>query len=777
MDRVMGASAVMWVALLLAASETAGADELGDRTLMRALAAADSGDFAAALAILSGPLAQGRRGSPWSEARFVAAQAALMEGQPEVAERFLDGLDGELVEAADFVWSLQARALRQRRDWSGAQRLWRRLLAERPDSPAVTEAAYGVADAAFAGGDWRAAVNGYSVALRLGPRSSQAAGARFNLGVANERLRRWVDAAAAYSAIVFYRPDDELGAAAAERFDALVSLGRTPPPSLSLRMERIDRLLSARRHDEVARELDAVEATTATRSAVVAVLTRRAQLAFAERRFADALPAFAALAAQSRGWRKRSYEQMVARCYSAANDTEAAISAYEDLAERYRATRDGREAAFKAAWLAYNARQHARALRLFGEFISRYPDDSAVDEALWYLAWNAYRLDDLPTALSSLERLERDHPSSALVLRARYWQGRILGELGQRQEAIAAFRRTIATAPLASYARMAAQRLEALDTETAGELGARSPLLLASAGELPALPEVPREPGPDELPDAGGVTPLSAARLPWGGAVLDWDNADGRRALLLLRLGLRQHAAAICRQLPALPGVEPRAVAYGRARLLYGLGDFNSAYRLAAAAFRDDLDAVPTEETRRFFRLVYPAAYRHLVQASATEFAVSPLLMLAIMRQESAFATRALSSANARGLMQIIPPTATRIADALGLDGDAVEQLNDPPVNVRLAGWYLAELVRKYRGHVALAVAAYNGGPRAVSRWVDANPGMPTDEFLEEIPYRETRQYVRHVLDNLVAYEALYGSSRTTLPLNIPESYLDNIDF
>ena len=89
----------------------------------------------------------------------------------------------------------------------------------------------------------------------------------------------------------------------------------------------------------------------------------------------------------------------------------------------------------------------------------------------------------------------------------------------------------------------------------------------------------------------------------------------------------------------------------------------------------------------------------------------------------------------------------------------------------------MSELIKKFKGHPALAIASYNAGPKAVSRWVDLRGGMATDEFIEEIPFRETRHYVKAVLSNFSVYSELYERKSVTVPETIGMDYLDNINF
>ena len=91
--------------------------------------------------------------------------------------------------------------------------------------------------------------------------------------------------------------------------------------------------------------------------------------------------------------------------------------------------------------------------------------------------------------------------------------------------------------------------------------------------------------------------------------------------------------------------------------------------------------------------------------------------------------------------------------------------------------WYLAALLRKYSGNPVLALATYNAGPQAVESWVTANARRALDEFVEDIPFKETRHYVKRVVSNLAVYAWLYGGKHLDLPAEVAGTYLDNVEF
>jgi soluble lytic murein transglycosylase len=165
---------------------------------------------------------------------------------------------------------------------------------------------------------------------------------------------------------------------------------------------------------------------------------------------------------------------------------------------------------------------------------------------------------------------------------------------------------------------------------------------------------------------------------------------------------------------------------------------------------------------------LFPTPYRAEVGAAASRQGLKPPLLYALMRQESGFRAKSVSSANAQGLLQLIPNTAQRVAAALGREQDAVK-LFQPQTNIEFGGYYIAHLQKQF-GHPALAIAAYNAGPHALGRLAHSSIGLPLELFILRIPFRETRGYVQRVLGNLDVYSNLYPElGALEVPLEIPE--------
>lgn len=179
---------------------------------------------------------------------------------------------------------------------------------------------------------------------------------------------------------------------------------------------------------------------------------------------------------------------------------------------------------------------------------------------------------------------------------------------------------------------------------------------------------------------------------------------------------------------------------------------------LAMAIGWFDLAVATATEHDVFFdyELLYPTPFAEAVDSAAREFDLDRSLLYAVIRQESLYRVDAVSSAGATGLMQLRPGTARDIARDLGADSPSRVDLLEPAVNVRLGAARLAALLERFDDSIVVALAAYNAGPAATDRWLPPEP-LAGDIWLENVPYNETREYVRRVLWHTVVFESLAG--------------------
>ncbi|MEM6733664.1 MAG: lytic transglycosylase domain-containing protein, partial [Myxococcota bacterium] len=226
----------------------------------------------------------------------------------------------------------------------------------------------------------------------------------------------------------------------------------------------------------------------------------------------------------------------------------------------------------------------------------------------------------------------------------------------------------------------------------------------------------------------------------------------------LFDVGLERAAQRLVKVLPAsgLSPVDRSYLAWMHARA----GDVQASTTLSRALV--EIPEVASEPAVLAFG--YPRAFVDVVKKEAKRSGVPPELLYAVMREESGFNPSALSPRGARGLMQMIPKTARRMAASAGVGRFSLRQLYKPEVSIRLGAHYLKLLLEEFDGDLAAALASYHAGEKTVARWKRRNKNLSVDEFIEEIPYSSTRGYVKKVLGTYGTYRLLYGTDGRPLP-------------
>ena len=254
-------------------------------------------------------------------------------------------------------------------------------------------------------------------------------------------------------------------------------------------------------------------------------------------------------------------------------------------------------------------------------------------------------------------------------------------------------------------------------------------------------------------PETGGK--VEAKIWLTGNERLAWE-----RAQLLLKAGWLEEAQVEIKELPEPFAAEEKAV---RALVWAAASQYVRSSKLVNEAWDEKA------EFRRppFVGASFPTEFSSFIAAQATNRKLDRYLVQGLIKQESGYNARAVSSANAAGLMQMIPPTAKEIAFDLKLGTlEIPEDLFVPSRNIQMGTYYLARLVNKYQGNIPLALAGYNAGPARLDRWLRARPSLknvittksslPDDElWFDEIPYMETSFYVKSILRNLLIYKML----------------------
>ena len=363
----------------------------------------------------------------------------------------------------------------------------------------------------------------------------------------------------------------------------------------------------------------------------------------------------------------------------------------------------------------------------------------ALGQSLWQAGWESYRQAQYAAAERVWSEFERRFPGAALLPQVLYWQARIAILKGHLDTAKRLYQRLINDYPAHYYRQLAAIGLEKLIHSSQN-----SDMVMTAADAAP--PTVPWT--PPRSPRALDPSPRPPTK----------ERFHFIRVQELQRLQMHPLAAREIHTLAQLlPNTMP--VRYFLATLFAGSEEHAAALRLLNGLIEAMSPAEVRGLSRTFWALLFPRAFWPEVRQQSERLGLNPYLVLSMMRQESAFDPVAVSTAGARGLMQLMPATAQEVASRLLQLDISLEQLHDPPLSISLGTRYLAGLLERYQGNMVLALAAYNAGPGRVDRWREQWPNLAIEEFIEHIPFDETRAYVKLVLRNLAVYEWLYPAS------------------
>jgi peptidoglycan lytic transglycosylase len=429
------------------------------------------------------------------------------------------------------------------------------------------------------------------------------------------------------------------------------------------------------------------------------------------------------------------------------------------------------------------------------EYLSLAPAGTHAPAALNQLAHLFWHVDDTAHARTYFSRLVRDFPERSLAAQAMFEIGRTYEDDGDFSAARAEYLRLVSRYPdcedatdarfrapfmlymlkrydlaasgfasAKSHSASASQRdmlsyWEARALERSGENGRAHSILVSLATSIdsnyyPAIAAMRVNLEPEVFP-AANAPQLVAVNVP---AVSDAAEFHLVRAVALRKLGLRELENAELRALEENATGNPALRDFVLAEFQASGSWYDAIVAATRMASRGQINTLIAE------RLRYPRAFWNLVTTAAGRTDLDPYLLLALMRQESLFDPEACSVSDARGLMQLLPSTAQRYAVTVGMPSSPLD-LYDPTLNVQLGTAYLRQLFTMFNDDTFKAVAAYNAGEHAVAGWVAKYPG-DDDQWVENIGFRETREYVKKVIGGLREYRLLYRPHPERSPLS-----------
>ena len=545
----------------------------------------------------------------------------------------------------------------------------------------------------------------------------------FALGRAYAALGQNAKAAEALANVYYNMPTAAEADAAYAELRKLPSL---PPATAAQRKTRADLLMKAKRYSDATdeyREL-AIHAGPEARPAAELALADALHRSGRNREAKAELTTLAGATADQNA--QRLY--ILGEVAFASDENEAFYRTVDELRQAAPTSSWLEQALLSVANLHLVHHEYDQALDAFRELQQRFPAGSRASYAHWKAAWLALRMGRNDDARKQIDEQIALYPGGNETSAALYWRGRLAEEDNQPGMA------------RAYYQKLSDRFKNYYYTELGRERLARIPPIAIPPGKYPLLDRIPPL-------DHGEKVTLSDPPA---------DDLHLQKAELLGNGGLVDFAV---RELQAAASADGGNWGPAETAQLYiDTGHYDRAIEVmkhsVPSYFAVDIPTLP----RVYWEALFPRPYWADLKRFSVANGLDPYLVASLIRQESEFNPLAVSRANAVGLMQLLPKTGKAVAHEVELKRYNPTQLFTPAVNLQLGTRYFRGMVNKFGGSFEHALAAYNAGSDRVEEWMGQGPYRDSPEFVESIPFTETREYVQAILRNAAVYKQLYGA-------------------
>ncbi len=538
----------------------------------------------------------------------------------------------------------------------------------------------------------------------------------YALGRAYQLSGNATQAAAVYRKLYLTQP---LSGEAANARVQMQAIG-APPLTLAERRTHADKLFSAKRYAEASESYHALAREAAEKgdpeaaSYQVYAAASDFKLKKLSKGEAERLP-------DSNGDAGALRLYLLAELARNDDDFTGNTAAINQLTQRYPTSRWLNEALYSAANMYMLKRDYAQAIGAYAQLVRMFPESTYAPSSHWREAWLNYRLRNYSEAARLCDEQIERYEGGIEVPNALYWRGRIYEDeernIGQAENY---YRALAGSYPNYYYALLARQRIASLPAQA-----------VPQAPELAHVHPLPLPDLTDQLPE---------------------DDIHLIKARLLANAALNEYIAA---EIQSCPDSHDWGT-FGQAQIYASYGEYSRALQTMKQA-KVSFFALPVNEVPLgYWHLLFPQAYWPSLVADAGKNGLDPYLVASLIRQESEFNPGVVSYANAYGLMQLLPSVGKQMAKKEGDKHFSASRLLDPETNLDLGTENLRVVLNKFGGQVEYALAAYNAGDERVREWESSGDYKDMPEFVESIPFTQTRDYVQAILRNREMYRRVY---------------------
>jgi len=641
---------------------------------------------------------------------FMLGMALTRLGEWEKSAGYLGKASERFPLLADYAIYNHASALSRLNRYPEALTIIQLFIRNFPDSPLIRPAEKLQADIYFENGSFPDALNAFEKFIEKYPSGSNSLEAMYKIAICQEKSGDISSAITSLRNLWLNYPASAIAEKAETDLQRIAEKGGVAASySAGELMRRGTVLFDLRKYDKAITTFNSISLEGQNDDFVCRLKMKIGQARFKTRKYKEAEQAFTLLLSKTTG-KELADEAMfwLAKTLDRTGREDDAFSLYEKLVETSPGSHLADDALLAAAFIRKFQNKGDGALVVLKKLVTGYPQSNLLQTAIWEIAWQSYQGGDLQTAAVYFKK-QLDNKSKRE--RALHWYARTLAAGGDKTGSEKALSSLLAEYPMGYYSLSYRNDKKSMEDES-----------LYLNTEL-------RE----TLPVPSGF----------------------ERAKAMIAMGLYGEAA---RELSWARN-RNKEESPGMARLYLEMGDFHRAYSLARPERLRRMEKNSLAE----WGIAYPLAFRELVASNAAESRIAESLIYSIMRAESNYSPSAVSPAGAVGLLQVMPATAAAIANS-GSNKGISGRLARPEFNIRLGVKHLKGLMDLYNGDLVLVVAAYNAGSGNVSRWMKTFGKLPRDIFIENIPFPETREYVKKVIAGIEIYNRLYKLGIRQLP-------------
>jgi soluble lytic murein transglycosylase len=704
-----------------------------DELLAAALQFVQRGRFADALEPLrqlNSPQLRDHLTPAWQQRiPFLLAFAYFQSGDYPKATLHFERVRDTYPEVQDYTLWYLGEGLRRLSRLPPARMAYQWVVDAFPDSLHRPEALFQAAEANARLGDLERAAELYARYLREQPEGSHRGEASLGLGMVYRDLGNPAAALREWRYVWVEHPEEAVAAKVPDLEKTLPASFVVPAVAPEELYRRAQRLYRLHRHREALQAFTLARAATPNQLVTLETLYQIGTSQYHVRDNVAAVATFQTIyAAAPRGALAPDALLMQGRLYLRVEADNDFLRTSDALMQGFPGSKQADEIGYLTGHFYRNRGRMAEAMRAYQQTVDRGKASEYADDAWWYLGWLHYGMGDYERAAQTWRKLSTAFPASGLAPDTLYWRGRALERAGRHGEARTCYERLRTAYGQTFYGYLATARLEG---RSAWAWEAKR--LNGSARAIrPAFAM------PDALPDDEANPHIRRGRELWA-------------MRLFASAGEELEAAAA--------GGAGRPMWQARAaQAFHWAGEHHRTMRIlrrqGKAGFSQGLGLTPSELQEMSYPL---SAIQRLAPADFS--GLDPLFVGALIMAESDWNPRALSRVGARGLMQLMPDTGRRVAESLGVAVSSDDQLFEPTLNVKLGVTYLGELSRRFEGKLPLVLASYNAGEDQVSKWWSKRAGDDIEEFIANIPFRETRRYVQRVYGYYAEYQRIYRDS------------------